>query len=444
MARRSNLLEEQTPFKSKFEILEDIQEKADTLPKGVIMRVRGMFAQADKVTANGTLYKKSLWEREAERIKPLLEERAVLMLADHPEKLTDGTVKSPSVNNVAGGLTGLTVLPDGKVMGEAEFIDTAAGRNAAAIVRAGLKLGTSSRARGTFTEEELNEGGPFAAGNTEWIGQKVKVVDDNFHFKTFDVVVDQSVQGAKIDDFQEEEIIPMELDIAKLTEKDWEKVLGHDKVKALVEGKVKESEETLKKEFEGKIRAEVTKMTEDYLKSEEFTEKFVAKDEEDEEADGEEEDPKGKKKGKKGKGNVDNFGGKKAPPFEGEDERFTLLEERLAKTEAENKKLTDEANKAKEREKVVGILDESLKGKAPFVVEKVRQELAGKDLREEEAREFIKGRIEFVESICKVAAGDNPTGKGIMMGGDRTDPPPAELSEQERAVKAQVSMLTSL
>jgi len=78
------------------------------------------------------------------------------------------------------------------------------------------------------------------------------------------------------------------------------------------------------------------------------------------------------------------------------------------------------------------------------VVEKVRQELAGKDLREEEAREFIKGRIEFVESICKVAAGDNPPGKGIMMGGDRTDPPPAELSEQERAVKAQVSMLTSL
>jgi hypothetical protein len=441
MARRSNLLEEQRPFFSKFEILEDIQEKADTLPKGVIMRVRGMFACADKVTANGTLYKKSLWEREAERIKPLLEERSVLMLADHPEKLPDGSVKSPSVNNVAGGLTGLTVLPDGKIMGEAEFADTEAGRNAAAIVRAGFKLGTSSRARGTFTEAELNEGDPLAAGNTEWIGQKVKVVDDNFHFKTFDVVVDQSVAGAKIDDFQEEETIDMELDIAKLTEKDWEKVLGHDKVKALVEGKVKESEETLKKEFEGKIRAEVTKMTEEYLKSEDFTEKFVAKDEEDEVDD--EEDPKAKKK--KGKGGVDNFGGKKAPPFEGEaDERFSLLEERLAKTEAENKKLTDEANKAKEREKVVGILDESLKGKAPFVVEKVRQELAGKDLREEEAREFIKGRIEFVESICKVAAGDNPSGKGIMMGGDRQEPKTEELTEQERAVKAQVSMLTSL
>jgi hypothetical protein len=96
MARRivGELVEDKALF-SKFEVLEDIQEKSEALPKGVIMRVRGMFAQADRVTQNGTLYKKSLWEREVERIKPNLEERSVLMLSDHPEKLPDGSVKSP-------------------------------------------------------------------------------------------------------------------------------------------------------------------------------------------------------------------------------------------------------------------------------------------------------------------------------------------------------------
>jgi hypothetical protein len=440
MARRLNLLEEEKPFHSMFEILEDIQEKADTLPKGVIMRVRGKFAHADKVTANGTLYKKSLWEREAERIKPSLEERSVLMLADHPEKTPEGQTKSPSVNSVVGGLTALSILPGGEVMGEAEFADTEAGRNAAAIVRAGFKLGTSSRARGTFTEAVINEGDPLADGNPEWVGQKVKVVDENFYFKTFDVVVDQSVDGAKIADFQEQEENENMFDIAKLTEEEWKKVLDSDKVKALVEGAVKTKEEGLKKDFEEKVRAEVTKMTEEYLKSDEFAEKFQAP--EDDEEDGEEEDPKGKK-GKKGK--MANFGGKKAPPFEGaeEDARFKALEERLAKTEAENKKLLEEAAKVKEQEKVAAIVEECLKDKSAFVCEKVRKELVGKELREEEAREFVKGRIDLVEAIVKDVGGTVPAGKGVMMGGDR-EPPKDELTEQQKAVNGQVQMLTSL
>jgi hypothetical protein len=438
MARRLNRLDEDKPFLSKFDILEDIQEKADTLPKGVIMRVRGKFAHADKITSNGTLYKKSLWEREAERIKPLLEERSILMLADHPEKNEKGETKTPSVNNVVGGLTALSILPGGEVMGEAEFADTEAGRNAAAIVRAGFKLGTSSRARGTFTEAQLDEGDPLAAGNPEWIGQKVKMVDDNFYLRTFDVVVDQSVEGAKIADFQEQEENETMLDIAKLTEDEWKKVLDSDKVKALIEGAVKSKEESLKKDFEEKARAEVVKMTEEFLKSDEFAEKFQPPEDEEDEEDEEEAKPK-----KKGKGKMANFGGKQAAPFEGEDERFKGLEERLAKTEAENKKLLEEAAKVKEQEKVAAIVEECLKDKSAFVSEKVRKELAGKDLREEEAREFIKGRIELVEAIVKDVGGTVPAGKGVMMGGDR-EPPKDELTEQQKAAQGQVRMLTSL
>lgn len=447
MARRivGELVEDKALF-SKFEVLEDIQEKSEALPKGVIMRVRGMFAQADRVTQNGTLYKKSLWEREVERIKPNLEERSVLMLSDHPEKLPDGSVKSPSVKNVAGGLTNLTVLPDGKVMGEAEFADTEAGRNAAAIVRAGFKLGTSSRARGTFTEVQLEETNPLAAANPDYVGQKVKVVDENFQFRTFDLVVDQSVQGAKIDDFQEEEeTIPMALEISKLTEDEWKKVLDSDKVKALVEGKVKEKEESLKKDYEEKVRADVVRMTEEYLKSEDFASKFEPVEEKC--ADGEdeeEEDPKGKGK-KKGKGKIANFGDKKANPFEGEAaEKFSLLESQLEEVKAENQKLADEAKRIKERERVAAILDESLKGKSPFVTEKVRQELKDKDLTEEIARDFIKGRIDFVESICKAAEAEVPAGKGLLLGGDREPPKADELTEAQKAVQAQVGMLTSL
>jgi hypothetical protein len=443
MARRVGELVEDKALFSTFQILEDIQEKAETLPKGVIMRVRGMFAQADRVTQNGTLYKKSLWEREVERIKPNLEERSVLMLSDHPEKLPDGTVKSPSVKNVAGGLTNLQVLPDGKVMGEAEFADTEAGRNAAAIVRAGFKLGTSSRARGTFTEVQLEETNPLAAANPDYVGQKVKVVDENFQFRTFDLVVDQSVQGAKIDDFQEEETIPMALDISKLTEDEWKKVLDSDKVKALVEAKQKETEEAAKKTYEDKVRGEVVKMTEEFLKSDEFAAKFEAADEEE---DDEEEDPKAKK-AKKGKGKLANFGDKKANPFEGEAaEKFALLESQLAEVKAENQKLADEAAKIKERERVAAILDESLKGKGPFVTEKVRAEVAKRadDLTEEIARDFIKDRIDFVESVCKAAEAQAPAGKGLMLGGDREAPKAEDLTEAQKAVQAQLSMLTSL
>jgi len=443
MARRivGELVEEKALF-SKFDVLEDIQEKSEALPKGVIMRVRGMFAQADRVTQNGTLYKKSLWEREVERIKPNLEERSVLMLSDHPEKLPDGSVKSPSVKNVAGGLTNLTVLPDGKVMGEAEFADTEAGRNAAAIVRAGFKLGTSSRARGTFTEVQLEETNPLAAANPDYVGQKVKVVDENFQFRTFDLVVDQSVQGAKIDDFQEEETIPMALEISKLTEDEWKKVLDSDKVKALVEGKVKEKEEELKKDYDTKVKADVVRMTEEYLKSEDFASKFEPVEEKCADGEDEEEDPKSKKKGK---GKIANFGDKKANPFEGEAaEKFALLESQLEEVKAENQKLADEAKRIKERERVAAILDESLKGKSPFVTEKVRQELKDKDLTEEIARDFIKGRIDFVESICKAAEAEVPAGKGLLLGGDREPPKADELTEAQKAVQAQVGMLTSL
>jgi hypothetical protein len=331
-------------------------------------------------------------------------------------------------------------------MGEAEFADTEAGRNAAAIVRAGFKLGTSSRARGTFTEVQLEETNPLAAANPDYVGQKVKVVDENFQFRTFDLVVDQSVQGAKIDDFQEEEeTIPMALEISKLTEDEWKKVLDSDKVKALVEGKVKEKEEELKKDYDTKVKADVVRMTEEYLKSEDFASKFEPVEEKC--ADGEdeeEEDPKGKGK-KKGKGKIANFGDKKANPFEGEAaEKFSLLESQLEEVKAENQKLADEAKRVKERERVAAILDESLKGKSPFVTEKVRQELKDKDLTEEIARDFIKGRIDFVESICKAAEAEVPAGKGLLLGGDREPPKADELTEAQKAVQAQVGMLTSL
>lgn len=435
MARKVGLLQEDGEV--QFEILEDIHEKAETLPKGVIMRVRGMFAQADRVTANGTLYKKSLWEREAERIKPQIEARSILMLSDHPRRKEDGSVESPSVRNVIGGLTSLSVLPDGKVMGEAELADTAAGRDAAAIVRAGLKIGTSSRARGTFTETQLEEANPLATANPDYVGQKVKVVDDNFQFRSFDLVVEQSVAGAKIDDFQEEESIEMDLNIDKLTEKEWEKVLGSDKVKALVEGKIKEQEEALRKEFEETQRKDTQKMTEEYLQSDKFLERLEGKLPPEFLKNIE----KAKKKGKKDEEDEEDA-------EEGAtDERFALLESQMAEVKAENQKLVEEARKAKDRERVAAILEESLKGKAAPVAEKVRAEVAKRvDLTEEDARAFVKDRIELVEGIFKLAEAAVPAGKGVMMGGDREEPKADEkqLTEQERAVKGQVNLLTSL
>jgi len=413
--RTAAYLFEQKPLFSKFEVLEDIQEKSESLPKGVIMRVRGKFGHADKVTANGTLYTKKLYERETSRMLPDIQERAILMLADHPPRKPDGSVESPSVNSVIGGLTNLSILPDGSVMGEAELADTVAGKNIAAIVRAGFKIGISSRARGTATEAEFLKEHPLAESNQDWVGRRVKFVNEDFILKSFDIVVEQSAPGAKIDDFQEEETAEMNFDITKLVEKDWEGILAHDKVKALVEAKVKEKEEAMSKNFEESMRKEISGMVLEYLKSDEFLERFETDDADEEVID----------------------------KSEAKDEELKKLEVRVTKAEAENKKLTEAIAFEKDQKKVVEIVEESLKGKPALVIEKVRGELKDKVLTESTAQAFVKGRIDLIESICKIAGADAPAGKGIMMGGDR-DEKKIELTEQEQVLANQARMVTML
>lgn len=129
---------------------------------------RGQFAIADKKTANNRIYPRGLWERELRRLQQAIEGRKVFGEADHP---ADGRTK---LTRAAHIITNLTLQPDGQIVGEAQIMNTATGRDLKAILEAGGALGVSSRGYGSV---KMNESGD-------------DVVQDDFQLDTFDFVVD--------------------------------------------------------------------------------------------------------------------------------------------------------------------------------------------------------------------------------------------------------------
>lgn len=169
-----------------------------------ILKVRGVFHRADERNANGRIYPSSLLERETKRLNDRLKE-SVFMQADHP---ADGMSK---VSQTAAILSGVEYDPKTKeVMGEAKVLETTLGKDLAAIVRAGGRVGISARGFGTTTPGEC-------------AGQKGDVVNEDYSLATFDFVVGQSTRNAVVSSFSEQDEAlhgPSggdEMDISKMT-----------------------------------------------------------------------------------------------------------------------------------------------------------------------------------------------------------------------------------
>ena len=144
--------------------------------------VRGEFATSESATQNKRLYPRKLWERELRRLGPMLHERQVFGELDHP---ADGRTQ---LNRTSHIVTDLKINEDGTIYGEAEVLDTERGKNLQALLKAGCKVGVSSR----------------GYGSTRTGPQGEEVVQDDYRLVTFDFVAEPAHSKAFPDVFIEE------------------------------------------------------------------------------------------------------------------------------------------------------------------------------------------------------------------------------------------------
>ncbi len=167
-----------------FSVVEEATEPGK--PKKV--KVRGEFAKCDEATANKRVYPKTLWEREIKRLSEAFGERKVFGELDHP---SDGRTMLNRVSHIVTNLA----IEDGKVIGEAEILDTDAGRNLQALMKAGCKVGVSSRGYGSTKPNKDGE----------------DIVQEDYRLATFDFVADPADNTAYPEVFFEAKGKPMDL-----------------------------------------------------------------------------------------------------------------------------------------------------------------------------------------------------------------------------------------
>lgn len=138
------------------------------------LKVRGLFQEAEKKNGNKRVYAKNLLEREIGKLQPMLSERRLVGELDHP---SDEVVHLTNASHLITGLS----MEGNKVIGEAEILNTPSGKVLQELLKAGVKIGISSRAVGGLT---FNPDGDCYS------------VNDNLRLITWDMVSDPSCQGA--------------------------------------------------------------------------------------------------------------------------------------------------------------------------------------------------------------------------------------------------------
>jgi hypothetical protein len=150
----------------------EIQElNEDGMPKKFYMK--GIFQKADTPNGNKRVYPRVVLENALRTTKDLISEDRMLGELDHP---ADAKIH---LEHVSHKVTKLEMMPNGHMYGEAEVLQTPAGRILESLIKSGIKLGISSRGFGTVKEVNgLNE------------------VQNDYKLVTFDIVSDPSTPGA--------------------------------------------------------------------------------------------------------------------------------------------------------------------------------------------------------------------------------------------------------
>ena len=153
---------------TRFQIVEGTEG-----PTGRV-RVRGEFARCGIATENKRVYPKQLWEREIGRLDSNFSRRQVYGHLDHP---ASGRTELALASHI---ITKMEIAEDGRVIGEAEILDTDRGRNLKALLQANCMVGVSSRGYGSTKQNMKGE----------------DVVQDDYRLVTFDFVAEPADTNA--------------------------------------------------------------------------------------------------------------------------------------------------------------------------------------------------------------------------------------------------------
>lgn len=135
---------------------------------------RGEFGRCDVPTANKRRYGRPIIESNLERLNESIGRRRLFGELDHPN---DGKTLLQRVSHV---ITNLSIDKDGRVIGEAEILDTPQGTALKAILKAGCEVGVSSRGMGSVVLGK--------DGNED--------VQEDYVLKTYDFVADPATRTA--------------------------------------------------------------------------------------------------------------------------------------------------------------------------------------------------------------------------------------------------------
>jgi len=138
------------------------------------MKVRGLFQEANSKNGNKRVYAQPLLEREIKKLQGPLKERRLIGELDHPSN------EVVHLTNASHVITGLH-MEGNKVIGEAEILNTPSGKVLQELLKAGVKIGISSRAVGGLTYNSQNE---------------CYDVNENLRLITWDMVSEPSCHGA--------------------------------------------------------------------------------------------------------------------------------------------------------------------------------------------------------------------------------------------------------
>ena len=152
-------------------------ERKRAMNEGAVYLV-GVCQKAGTKNGNGRVYRKETLQREVENYQKAIRERRSLGELDHPD---DSVI---NLKNASHLVTKMWWQGD-DVMGKIEVLNTPSGNILKDLIKAGVKLGISSRGLGSVKQEK---------GST--------IVEDDFQLICFDMVSEPSTPGAFLDKAQ--------------------------------------------------------------------------------------------------------------------------------------------------------------------------------------------------------------------------------------------------
>tara|TARA_R110000824_G_scaffold75118_1_gene190718 strand:+ start:121 stop:735 length:615 start_codon:yes stop_codon:yes gene_type:complete len=145
------------------------------MANGNVLYMSGRLQTADKQNGNGRVYPFDVLKREMDNYQKIVKDDRACGELDHPD---DSVVNLKNVSHIV-----TDIWWEGKdIMGKLKVLDTPSGRILKDLVKAGVKLGISSRGLGSVTESSNG----------------TVTVENDFQLICFDVVSEPSTPDAYI------------------------------------------------------------------------------------------------------------------------------------------------------------------------------------------------------------------------------------------------------